>query len=143
MAGALLAAVLPLAACSGAGTEQPTATSPGAPMTSSTTDSTTTSAPTAADSAYCEALRAGKADLEKISANLTDATAAQEGLDALERIAAEAPAQLEPAWDDLMGLVEALGSGDAAAVSTAAAKAQQAVTSIKGHAETECGVTLS
>lgn len=95
---------------------------------------------TAAD---CEALRTGRADLDKISGTLNDPAAAAQGLAVLEKMAASAPAEVAPAWDDFIALIEAVTAGDTNAVAAAAAKAEPALTSIEAHAKAECGITLS
>jgi hypothetical protein len=144
--GAILLAVLPLtAACGTSGTSAaPTAT---AGSSSSVAPSATASTPgataTAAGAEYCEALKAGQADLSKITGTLNDPVAAKQGLAVLEKMAASAPAEVAPAWADFIALIQAVTSGDTNAVAAAAAKAEPAMTAIEAHAKTECGITLS
>jgi hypothetical protein len=143
-AGAVLLAVLPLtAAC---GTSGPS-TAPTAGSSSSVAQSASASTPaataTAASAEYCEALKAGQADLSKITGTLNDPVAAKQGLAVLEKMAAAAPAEVAPAWEDFIALIQAVTSGDTNAVAAAAAKAEPAMTAIEAHAKTECGITLS
>lgn len=149
LTAALLGLILPLTAACGSGA---TATSPTTAAGSSsttvapeTTTSTTAATATAgaATTAYCEALRTGQADLNKISGTLNDPAAAKQGLAVLEKMAADAPAEVAPAWDDFIALIEAVTSGDTNAVAAAAAKAEPAMASIEEHAKAECGITLS
>jgi predicted small lipoprotein YifL len=148
--GAVLVAVLPLtAAC---GTSGPSAAPPSAASTGmasstsvapSATESTTAATATAAGGEYCEALKAGQADLSKITGSLNDPAAAKQGLAVLQKMAASAPAEVAPAWSDFIALIEAVTSGNTKAVAAAAAKAEPAMKAIETHAKTECGITLS
>lgn len=58
-------------------------------------------------------------------------------------MAADAPTEVAPAWDDFLALIEAVTSGDTNAVAADEAKAEPAMTTIEAHAEKECGITLS
>ncbi len=145
VAGLLLAAVIPFtAACSSTASESPGATSSSAATTSSGASTTTSeTTPDASNAAYCDALREGQAELEKITGSINDPEAAKQGLAVIEKIQASAPAEVKDAWADFTEFVEVVVAGDTAALPTVMEKMSTSMTTIEEHAKTECGIDMS
>lgn len=149
LTGALLVAVLPLAAActsGGTSTETTATSSPTSTTTMSSSPATETSTgQTAAgeNSAYCDALKEGTAALEQVPGTINDPEAAKQALAILQKVEAAAPEEVKGAWSDLVAFAEAASTGDSNAVAAAAAKLQTSMTDIETHAKTECGITLS
>jgi hypothetical protein len=142
LAGAALVAVLPLAAACGSST--PTAAPTVAASSSSSSDApSTTASATAAGADYCEALRSGQAELEKITGSINDPAAAKQGLAVLEQIAAAAPAEVKDQWADFVEFIEVVVAGDTAALPTVMDKMTTSMTTIEQHAKSECGIDMS
>ena len=150
-AGLTLAAVLPLAAACGSGSTPTTTGTPAASTTTSiaapvspTASATATASASAAgdEAAYCAALATAQTDLDRISGNISDPAALQQGLAVLERVQAAAPGEVKQAWGDFIAFIETAAAGNTSAMTDAMAKMEAASTTIQTHAKSACGIEL-
>lgn len=133
----------PVASTTGSSSPTPSeSTSP----TSTPEPSPSTPAPVAADPAdakYCDALKSGKKEIERITSGALNSSSLKKFSDAVAKIQATAPDRIKPAWNDFQSLIKKAAAGDTDVIASAGKRTKAIGERINRDAVKSCGFGLN
>ncbi|MEO6997288.1 MAG: hypothetical protein ABI112_04325 [Terracoccus sp.] len=152
---ALAVAAPLLVACEGDSTSSPapvvstrTSSSP-TPTESSSPTSTAEPTPSTlasaavdpADAKYCDALKSGGKEINRITSGSFNTSSLKKFSDAVAKIQATAPDRIKPAWNDFLDLLKKAAAGDTDVITSAGNRMKAIGERIDRDAVTSCGFT--